>query len=69
MLRLASLGSGSKGNATLVASQDTVVLIDCGFGVREINQKCLRLTKKVKLICFLIGLKKRFWCLMEQWVR
>jgi phosphoribosyl 1,2-cyclic phosphodiesterase len=43
MLRLASLGSGSKGNATLVASQDTVVLIDCGFGVREMMARLPRL--------------------------
>lgn len=35
MLRLASVGSGSKGNATLVASDSTVVLIDCGFPIRE----------------------------------
>ncbi|PLW82995.1 MBL fold metallo-hydrolase [Kineobactrum sediminis] len=35
MLRFASLGSGSKGNATVVAAGDTVVLIDCGFSVRE----------------------------------
>ena len=34
-MRFASLGSGSKGNATLVQSDDTLVLIDCGFSVRE----------------------------------
>ncbi len=39
MLRLASLGSGSKGNATLVASKDTVLLIDCGFPVREMMSR------------------------------
>ena len=47
MLRLASLGSGSKGNATLVASQDTVVLIDCGFGVREMMARLPRLGLEV----------------------
>ena len=47
MLRLASLGSGSKGNATLVASQDTVVLIDCGFGVREMMARLQRLGLEV----------------------
>ncbi|MDP4650964.1 MAG: MBL fold metallo-hydrolase, partial [Haliea sp.] len=31
MLRFASLGSGSKGNATVVSGGATTVLIDCGF--------------------------------------
>lgn len=47
MLRLASLGSGSKGNATLIASQDTVVLIDCGFPVREMIARLPRLGLQV----------------------
>ena len=34
-MKLASLGSGSKGNATLVEADDTLVLIDCGFTVKE----------------------------------
>jgi phosphoribosyl 1,2-cyclic phosphodiesterase len=34
-VRFASLGSGSKGNATLVATADTLLLIDCGFSVKE----------------------------------
>ncbi len=34
-LRFASLGSGSRGNATLVETGDTRVLIDNGFSVRE----------------------------------
>ena len=34
-MRFASLGSGSKGNATLVATGAGAVLIDCGFSVRE----------------------------------
>ncbi|OHV13443.1 MBL fold metallo-hydrolase [Kushneria phosphatilytica] len=35
MIRFASLGSGSRGNATLVETRETRVLVDCGFGVRE----------------------------------
>ena len=35
MLRFASLGSGSRGNANLVASANTLLLIDCGFTIRE----------------------------------
>ncbi|GAA5114769.1 MBL fold metallo-hydrolase [Alloalcanivorax gelatiniphagus] len=34
-MRLASLGSGSKGNGTLVRAGDTLVLVDCGFTLRE----------------------------------
>jgi len=38
-LQFASLGSGSKGNATLVESGDTCVLIDCGFSTREVEKR------------------------------
>ncbi len=38
-LRFASLGSGSRGNATLVQSERTLLLIDCGFSLREIEQR------------------------------
>ena len=34
-MRFVSLGSGSKGNATLIESDETLVLVDCGFSVRE----------------------------------
>lgn len=44
-LRFASLGSGSKGNATLVESGDTCVLIDCGFSTREVEKRLPRLGK------------------------
>ena len=30
-MRIASLGSGSKGNATLVDTGETLLLIDCGL--------------------------------------
>lgn len=35
MLEVASLGSGSSGNATLVRSKTTTLLIDCGFTLKE----------------------------------
>lgn len=38
-MRFASLGSGSKGNATLVAAGGTVLLIDCGFSARETERR------------------------------
>ena len=38
-MRFASLGSGSKGNATVVHHQDTLILIDCGFSVKETERR------------------------------
>ena len=34
-MRIASLGSGSKGNGTFVEGSGGVVLIDLGFGIKE----------------------------------
>ncbi|WP_127477603.1 MBL fold metallo-hydrolase [Sulfurivermis fontis] len=42
-MRFASLGSGSRGNATLVEQGDTLLLIDCGFSLRETERRLLRL--------------------------
>lgn len=38
-MQFASLGSGSKGNATLVRAGDTMVMIDCGFSMRETTRR------------------------------
>jgi phosphoribosyl 1,2-cyclic phosphodiesterase len=42
-MRFASLGSGSRGNATLVEYQGTLVMIDCGFSCRETERRMARL--------------------------
>ncbi len=42
-MRFASLGSGSKGNATLVGAGDTLLMVDCGFSVRETIRRLDRL--------------------------
>lgn len=42
-MRFASLGSGSRGNAAVVEQGDTLLLIDCGFSVRETERRLLRL--------------------------
>lgn len=42
-MRFASLGSGSKGNALVVESGRTRILIDCGFGPRELALRLARL--------------------------
>jgi phosphoribosyl 1,2-cyclic phosphodiesterase len=38
-MRFASLGSGSRGNATLIESGSTLVMLDCGFSVRETERR------------------------------
>ena len=42
-MRFASLGSGSRGNALLVEAGNTRVLIDAGFGPREMSRRLGRL--------------------------
>lgn len=42
-MRFASLGSGSKGNALIVESGRTRVLVDCGFRTREMVARLARL--------------------------
>ena len=43
MLRFASLGSGSSGNATVVSDGQSHILIDCGFSARETDRRLQRL--------------------------
>lgn len=43
MLRFASLGSGSRGNALLVSAGVTQILVDNGFGIRETLRRLARL--------------------------
>ena len=42
-MRFASLGSGSEGNGLVVEAGDTVVLVDCGFGVKDTAARLGRL--------------------------
>lgn len=46
-MKFASLGSGSEGNALLIsdASNQTTVMIDCGFGIKETEKRLSRLNK------------------------
>lgn len=41
-MRFASLGSGSKGNALLIEAGNTLVLLDCGFGLAEVAARMSR---------------------------
>lgn len=42
-MQFASLGSGSKGNATLVRQGDTCLMVDCGFSVTQTERRLARL--------------------------
>ncbi|EIF43763.1 MULTISPECIES: MBL fold metallo-hydrolase [Zhongshania] len=42
-MRFASLGSGSKGNATLLETEQSCILIDCGFSIKETERRMARL--------------------------
>ena len=47
-MRFASLGSGSRGNGTLLESDTTCVLVDCGFSVRETERRLRRLGRSAE---------------------
>lgn len=40
-MRFASVGSGSDGNALLVSSGSTLLLVDCGFSLKELTARML----------------------------
>jgi phosphoribosyl 1,2-cyclic phosphodiesterase len=42
-MRFASLGSGSRGNGTLIEQGGTCVLVDCGFSVKETESRLAKL--------------------------
>jgi phosphoribosyl 1,2-cyclic phosphodiesterase len=44
-MRFASLGSGSRGNATLVEAGTTRIMVDCGFSCRETERRLARLDR------------------------
>ncbi len=44
-MRFSSLGSGSRGNSTLVESGATCVMVDCGFSALEAGKRLARLNK------------------------
>jgi phosphoribosyl 1,2-cyclic phosphodiesterase len=38
-MQFASLGSGSRGNGTLIREADTMILVDCGFSAKEAEKR------------------------------
>lgn len=49
-MRIASLGSGSRGNATLVQHKATTLLVDNGFSLRQFSQRLQRLEVEIGAI-------------------
>ncbi|WP_020210514.1 MBL fold metallo-hydrolase [Gilvimarinus chinensis] len=47
-MRFASLGSGSKGNSTLIEWSGGALLLDCGFSVKETEARLQRLGRSAK---------------------
>ena len=46
MSRLASLGSGSRGNGTVVEIGSERILVDCGFTLRQAEERLARIDLK-----------------------
>jgi phosphoribosyl 1,2-cyclic phosphodiesterase len=53
-VRFASLGSGSRGNATLIHAGDTLIMVDCGFSAAETEMRLERLGTDPKSITLLL---------------
>ena len=46
-MQFSSLGSGSRGNCTLIEADGTALLIDCGFSIRETEKRLQRLSREL----------------------
>lgn len=53
-MQFALLGSGSRGNASLIRHGETCLLTDCGFSVRETEQRLARLGVKAEQLTAII---------------
>lgn len=53
-IRFALLGSGSRGNATLVVKGETALLIDCGFSARELEARLARLGLEASVLSAIV---------------
>ncbi|HWU67915.1 MAG TPA: MBL fold metallo-hydrolase [Stenotrophobium sp.] len=50
-MRFASLGSGSRGNATLIEAGNTRLMVDCGFLLREVEARLARFEVAPQSLC------------------
>jgi len=46
ILRFTILGSGSRGNGTLIEAGPTLILIDCGFSLSQVKRRLARIGKR-----------------------
>jgi phosphoribosyl 1,2-cyclic phosphodiesterase len=53
-MRFASLGSGSRGNATLIESGSTLLMVDCGFSCRETERRLARLGRTAEQLAAIL---------------
>lgn len=53
-MRFASLGSGSRGNATLIEADGTRVLVDCGFSLSDTQTRLARLAVEARSIAAIL---------------
>ena len=49
-MRVISLGSGSGGNCTWIESENTRILVDAGFGIRETERRLLEVGESIEQI-------------------
>lgn len=49
-MQFASLGSGSRGNCTLIETDGTAILVDCGFSMRETERRLKRLAREIEQV-------------------
>ena len=53
-MRIINLGSGSRGNSTLIEAGQTKILLDCGFGIRELELRLKEAKTNLKEINALV---------------
>lgn len=53
-MRFASIGSGSRGNATIIQHGKTTLMVDCGFSARETEKRLQRLGLHAKQLTALL---------------
>ena len=49
-MQFSSLGSGSRGNSTLIETDGTAILVDCGFSMRETERRLQRLSREIEQV-------------------
>ena len=49
-MQFSSLGSGSRGNSTIIETDGTAILVDCGFSMRETERRLQRLSREIQQV-------------------